>query len=316
MGQSRARSRRCWVYAVALIGGQALGAGSADAQNDLARAEPWTAPPRLVIPVVDMDAAASFYRGQLGFRVVSASAGLVLLRSGPLTIALVPRTQTGLGGLPYVEYFVRPTVAVNATNENDSGARLSLRAAGKSKRLADPAGLVSVKRVHRARTLSVAIDRLGERPAERVPVGSITARETSFGVLFEPELSGLPPGLHSFHLHRNPSCDGEQTDGVWSPGAAAGGHYDPDNTGFHGNPYGYGHLGDLPDIYVNPKGKATMPVLAPRLAFEDLAGHSLMIHADGEHDPAEHAVMSGNPRMACGVVSSASPDARASVGSP
>ena len=56
---------------------------------------------------------------------------------------------------------------------------------------------------------------------------------------------------------------------------AAGGHYDPDKTDRHAGPYGNGHLGDLPFLYVDKEGKASLPVLAPRLKVADLQGGGL-----------------------------------------
>jgi superoxide dismutase, Cu-Zn family len=38
---------------------------------------------------------------------------------------------------------------------------------------------------------------------------------------------------------------------------AAGGHYDPANTGKHLGPLGEGHRGDLPALTVEPDGSAT-----------------------------------------------------------
>jgi Cu-Zn family superoxide dismutase len=82
-------------------------------------------------------------------------------------------------------------------------------------------------------------------------VGTVTVSETKYGLLFTPNLQGLKPGLHGFHLHQNPSCVDN--------GVSAGGHLDPQNTGKHLGPYNdNGHLGDLPALYVNEEGIATL----------------------------------------------------------
>ena len=134
-------------------------------------------------------------------------------------------------------------------------------------------------------------------------VGSVTASETPYGVLFTPKLTGLPAGEHGFHLHENASCAPKEKDGKPVAGLAAGGHFDPDKSGKHEGPYGKGHLGDLPAIVVASDGKAESPVLAPRLKLADLTGHSLMIHVGGDNH-ADHpaALGGGGARMACGVV--------------
>jgi Cu-Zn family superoxide dismutase len=92
-------------------------------------------------------------------------------------------------------------------------------------------------------------------------------------------------------------------DGKPVAGLAAGGHYDPAGTGKHEGPYGNGHLGDLPPLYVGPDGRATQPVLAPRLKLSDLKGRSLMIHAGGDnYSDKPEPLGGGGARVACGVV--------------
>lgn len=133
-------------------------------------------------------------------------------------------------------------------------------------------------------------------------IGTITANRTPYGVLFEPELSGLSTGIHGFHLHQNPDCGPTEKDGKVTPGGAAGGHFNPNN-GDHNGPYKRGHLGDLPALYVNEKGEATVPVLAPRLEFGDLAGHALIIHQGGDNYSDQPAALGGGgARAACGVI--------------
>ncbi|HYR24959.1 MAG TPA: superoxide dismutase [Cu-Zn] SodC [Aquabacterium sp.] len=134
-------------------------------------------------------------------------------------------------------------------------------------------------------------------------VGKITVTETRFGLVFTPALQGLTPGLHGFHVHQNPSCDAKEKDGKLVGGLAAGGHYDPTGSNKHGEPWGDGHLGDLPPLFVDASGAARQPVLAPRLKAADLAGRSLMIHAGGDNH-ADHpaALGGGGARVACGVI--------------
>jgi Cu-Zn family superoxide dismutase len=134
-------------------------------------------------------------------------------------------------------------------------------------------------------------------------VGSVVASETSFGVVFTPTLTGLPPGLHGFHVHENPSCEPKEKDGKNVAALAAGGHLDPAGTKRHGLPWGDGHLGDLPPLFVDAKGSAEQPVLAPRLKLADLKGRSLMIHAGGDnHSDHPEPLGGGGGRFACGVV--------------
>jgi Cu-Zn family superoxide dismutase len=134
-------------------------------------------------------------------------------------------------------------------------------------------------------------------------VGQINVSESNYGLVFTPALTGLPPGMHGFHVHENASCAAKEKDGKNVPALAAGGHYDPAKSGKHGAPWGDGHLGDLPALYVDADGKASQPVLAPRLKLSDLSARSIMIHAGGDNH-ADHPMPlgGGGPRIVCGVV--------------
>lgn len=127
-------------------------------------------------------------------------------------------------------------------------------------------------------------------------LGTIAATNTPYGVLFQPDVKGLNPGLHGFHVHQKPQCGND--------GKAAGGHFDPQNTGKHLGPYNpYGHLGDLPALYVNKRGIANHPVLAPRINLKDLKGHALIIHKYGDnYSDQPKPLGGGGPRVACALV--------------
>jgi Cu-Zn family superoxide dismutase len=134
-------------------------------------------------------------------------------------------------------------------------------------------------------------------------IGTITASDTKFGLILTPHLSDLAPGLHGFHVHDKPDCSHAMKEGKAVAALAAGGHYDPANMGKHEGPYGNGHLGDLPALYVASDGKATLPVLAPRLKVADIKGRSLMIHVGGDNYSDSPAPLGGGgARAACGVV--------------
>ena len=89
-------------------------------------------------------------------------------------------------------------------------------------------------------------------------IGTITAADSEFGLILTPKLSDLTAGMHGFHVHDKPDCSHAMKDGKAVSALAAGGHYDPTNTGKHEGPYGNGHLGDLPALYVAADGKATL----------------------------------------------------------
>ncbi|MFQ6608948.1 MAG: superoxide dismutase [Cu-Zn] SodC [Fidelibacterota bacterium] len=134
-------------------------------------------------------------------------------------------------------------------------------------------------------------------------IGTIKIEETDYGTLFIPDLTGLSPGIHGFHVHQYPDCSPAEKEGTQVPGLSAGGHLDPMGTDYHSGPFGEGHLGDLPVLYVHEDGTATLPVLAPRIRISDMRGHSLMIHTGGDNYLDEPQKLGGGgARVACGLI--------------
>jgi len=135
------------------------------------------------------------------------------------------------------------------------------------------------------------------------PIGTISLKDSSAGLVLTPKLTHLPPGQHGIHVHALPDCRAVEKDGKSVAGMAAGGHFDPDQTAKHLGPAGNGHKGDLPFLTVDDKGDATQPLTAPHLTLADLKGHAIVIHGGGDNysdDPKP--LGGGGPRVACGVV--------------
>jgi Cu-Zn family superoxide dismutase len=135
-------------------------------------------------------------------------------------------------------------------------------------------------------------------------IGTLHLSDTKAGLHIKPRLANLPAGDHGFHVHVNPNCGpGNGPNGQPAAGIAAGGHYDPANTGKHLGPQGEGHKGDLPALTVNASGNATKSVVAPHLTVADVKGRSIMIHAGGDNYSDQPAPLGGGgARIACGVV--------------
>jgi len=134
-------------------------------------------------------------------------------------------------------------------------------------------------------------------------IGTITIEDTNGQVTLIPDLKGLPPGEHGFHLHELPSCAPADKDGKKVAGLAAGGHFDPDATDSHKGPGGGGHDGDLPKLVVSPKGQAKQRLEIKGLKLDDFRGKALVIHAGGDNYSDTPAPLGGGgERIACGVV--------------
>ena len=135
-------------------------------------------------------------------------------------------------------------------------------------------------------------------------VGQVTINESEHGLVFVPDLNGIAPGLHGFHVHQNPTCEPKKKDGKMVPALSAGGHYDPHGTKKHSHPWGQGHLGDLPGLYVDDNGHVLNPVLAPRIKkLSEIKGRALMVHAGGDnYSDQPKKLGGGGARIACGVI--------------
>ncbi|WP_421681618.1 superoxide dismutase [Cu-Zn] SodC1 [Stutzerimonas urumqiensis] len=136
------------------------------------------------------------------------------------------------------------------------------------------------------------------------PLGQVKIEDNEHGLVFRPHLEGLEPGTHGFHIHANGNCEPAEKNGKMTPAGAAGGHWDPKNAGKHGEPWGDGHMGDLPVLIVDADGMAHQPVLAPRIdELDEIKGLALMVHAGGDnHADHPEPLGGGGARVACGVI--------------
>jgi Cu-Zn family superoxide dismutase len=137
--------------------------------------------------------------------------------------------------------------------------------------------------------------------ADGMSVGTATLTETPHGVLMHVVLTGVPEGVHAFHVHTTGKCE--------APGfTTAGGHFNP-AAKQHGAENAMGmHAGDMPNVTVPAGGKLTFDVLNPDVTLKagpnslfDADGSALMLHAtadDYKGDPAGNA----GARIACGVI--------------
>jgi len=138
--------------------------------------------------------------------------------------------------------------------------------------------------------LHVAVHRIATE-AVGDPIGTIVLNDTDDGLMVMPDLQGLAPGMHGFHVHMNADCGSGMKDGKAVAGLAAGGHYDH---GHHKSHHGK-MKGDLPALTVAKDGTSTKTVLHRHLRTAEIAGRSIMIHAANDAaDPGR--------RVACGVI--------------
>lgn len=140
------------------------------------------------------------------------------------------------------------------------------------------------------------------RNAQGRVVGEATASRNGGVVRVRLTVRGFVPGTHGVHLHETGRCDAPAF-------TSAGPHWNPGGHQ-HGrlNPQGL-HLGDLPNLQVQPNGAGRIafdvPVPAGTAAranpLLDADGTSIVIHAAADDERSDPAGNSG-ARIACGVL--------------
>lgn len=104
-------------------------------------------------------------------------------------------------------------------------------------------------------------------------------------------VQGLPgTGFHGLHIHEGGNCIGDAKD----PFAAAGAHFNPENTE-HPN-----HAGDLPPL-LSDGGTAFLATVTGRFTPEEVIGRTMIIHAMADDFRSQPAGDSGM-KIACGEI--------------
>lgn len=132
-------------------------------------------------------------------------------------------------------------------------------------------------------------------------IGTVTLTETPAGVLIATDITGLPPGLHAFHIHAVGSCEPPDF-------TSAAGHFNPTGAQ-HGllNPGGP-HAGDMPNVSVGPDGVLRVEVLNAMVTLGegeaslfDADGSSIVLHI-GPDDYITDPAGAAGARIACAVI--------------
>jgi Cu-Zn family superoxide dismutase len=143
--------------------------------------------------------------------------------------------------------------------------------------------------------------------------GILKATQTTNGwVWLSVDLQGEPkiltPGLHGVHFHEKASCQAQGE----KPFSSAGGHFDPGPFGSStpveaNHPF---HLGDLPNIKINVRGKGRLEAFASGFTLADgpvslfdSDGSAIIVHKlPDQRKAGGTAADAGGSRQACGVI--------------
>ncbi len=118
-------------------------------------------------------------------------------------------------------------------------------------------------------------------------IGDIEFTQTPTGLSIYPNLHHLPEGLHGFHLHYNPNCSNH--------GQNSGNYYYPHESN--------GPSMDLPVIFINDRGDASLSRFAPGMTIGQIRNHSLVINTnDDNFEGPYHANVDSGALLACGTI--------------
>lgn len=127
--------------------------------------------------------------------------------------------------------------------------------------------------------------------------GRVLVIQDDGGLVFDIKLTGLAPGRHGFHIHRNGDCSANAT--------KTGGHFAPNGMPHGGPGDDRHHEGDLGNLEANDNGVVDVRIRHAGnmvLAGENgIRGRALVLHKrpdDFETQPAGDA----GEKVACGVI--------------
>lgn len=128
--------------------------------------------------------------------------------------------------------------------------------------------------------------------------GTVEFREMADGAVeVRVRLTGVPEGVHGFHVHENGSC----ADG----GNAAGGHFNPGGAP-HGAPSDPAHhAGDFGNVTADPQGVVNATFTTRSITVEpgprSVVDRAIILHANPDDLQTQPTGNAGG-RIACGVV--------------
>ena len=129
-------------------------------------------------------------------------------------------------------------------------------------------GLVSAQTAPEVRTSSL-------KDANGQVIGQVTVTAVPNGVVLRVQAKGLAPGWHGMHFHEKADC----SDPAFK---LAGGHVHAKTPVVHGMLNAdFNDAGDLPNLYVNADGSATVELYSTLVTLHDSGARPALLDADG-----------------------------------
>ncbi len=127
--------------------------------------------------------------------------------------------------------------------------------------------------------------------------GVVTFTQEEGGVRVIAKLTGVPKGVHGFHVHEFGDCSAPDA-------TSAGGHFNPTGMAHAGPTAEKRHIGDLGNITADDKGNATLDYVDKHLTMSgahSIIGYAVILHANPD-DLTSQPTGNAGGRIACGVI--------------
>jgi Cu-Zn family superoxide dismutase len=129
-------------------------------------------------------------------------------------------------------------------------------------------------------------------------IGTVHFQQLGDGsVEVKADLTGVPPGVHGFHVHDKGACEDN--------GNAAGGHFNPTGAPHAAPSADHHHAGDFGNVTADANGEvhSTFTTRAITVAdtAESVVGHAVILHAK-EDDLTTQPSGNAGARIGCGVI--------------
>jgi len=130
--------------------------------------------------------------------------------------------------------------------------------------------------------------------------GEAVLTDTPGGVQVDVHITGAPPGQHGLHIHQFGECG--------DAGAAAGGHYNPENVA-HGflpdDGLAKAHPGDLGNIEIGQDGAGVLTLVLPGVSLDggsprSVGGRAVILHE--KQDDFSQPTGNAGGRIGCGPI--------------
>jgi len=124
--------------------------------------------------------------------------------------------------------------------------------------------------------------------------GVVTFTQEPGGVHVVAKFTGVPKGVHGFHIHEFGDCSAPD-------GTSAGSHFNPTNMSHAGRDAEKRHMGDMGNVTADEQGNVTLDYVDKYLVLASLLGRGMILHANPD-DMTTQPTGNAGGRIACGVI--------------